>query len=62
MKEQCSKCNSRYCPEGYERASKRELISARDLYLKNRGNVMSAYGDDEVPESVVKQFPEIRGC
>lgn len=62
MKETCSKCNSKCCPEGYERASKRKLISARDLYLKNRGNVMSSYGGDEVPELVLKQLPEIREC
>jgi hypothetical protein len=62
MKEVCPKCNSKFCPEGYERASKLKLKSAKDLYLKSRGSVMSSYGDDEVPESLSKQLPEIKEC
>ena len=56
MTKECSKCNSRFCPEGYEqRASK-------DLYFKSRGNVMILYEGDEVPEWLSKQLPEIKEC
>ena len=62
-KGECPKCNSRFCPEGYEqRTSRHKLKSAKDLYLKSRGNVMSSYGGDEVPELVLKQLPEIKEC
>ena len=62
MKGECPKCNSKFCPEGYERASKSKLKAAKDLYLKSRGIVMSSYGADEVPESLSKQLPEIKEC
>lgn len=63
MKDECPKCNSKFCPEGYEqRTSKLKLRSAKDLYLKSRGNVMSSYGGDKVPEWVSKQLPEIKEC
>ena len=63
MTKECPKCNSRFCPEGYEqRASKFKLKSAKDLYLRSRGNVMILYEGDEVPEWLSKQLPEIKEC
>jgi hypothetical protein len=62
MRAVCAKCNSRFCPEGYEPNSKLKLKSAKDLYLKSRGSVMSAYGGDEMPEELLKQLPEVKEC
>jgi hypothetical protein len=62
MKELCPKCNSKFCPEGYERASNLKLRSARDFYLKSRGSVMSSYEGAEVPEGLPEQLPEIKEC
>ena len=63
MTSECPKCNSKFCPEGYEqRTGKLKLKSAKDLYLRSRSNVMSSYENDEVPEWLVKQLPEIKEC
>lgn len=62
IKERCPKCNSKFCPEGYERNSKLKLKSAKDLYHKSRNSVINSYGGDEVPERVSKQLPEIKEC
>ena len=62
MKGECPKCNSKFCPEGYERASKSKLKAAKDLYLKSRGIVMSSYGTNGVPEPLSKQLPDIKEC
>ena len=63
MTGECPKCNSKFCPEGYEqRTSKFKLKSAKDLYLKSRGNVLDLYEGDEVPEWVSKQLSEIKEC
>ncbi|GAB7334500.1 hypothetical protein MBLNU13_g06490t1 [Cladosporium sp. NU13] len=63
MTNECSKCNSRFCPEGYEqRTSKFKLKSAKDLYLKSRHIVMSLYEGDEVPEWLSQKLPGIKEC
>lgn len=63
MTNECPKCNSRFCPEGYEqRTSKLKLKSAKDLYLKSRNNVVSLYEGDEVPEWLLEKLPEIKEC
>jgi hypothetical protein len=62
MKDECPLCNSRFCEEGYLGTSKLKLKSAKDLYLRSRGSVLSLYGSDELPEGLSQQLPKITEC
>jgi hypothetical protein len=42
--------------------SKLKLKSAKDLYLRSRGSVLSLYGSDELPEGLSQQLPKITEC
>jgi hypothetical protein len=60
--EQCPACSSNFCMEGYKGTGKLKLKSAKDLYLKSRGTVVDVYDGAGLPESLLKQLPEIKSC
>jgi hypothetical protein len=62
LDEQCPACNSNFCSEGYKGTGKLKLKSAKDLYMKSRGTVADTYDGAELPESLLKQLPEIECC
>jgi hypothetical protein len=60
--DQCSKCNSNFCTNGFEGTGKLKLKTAKDLYLRTRGSVLAAHDAAELPGSLLKQLPEIKEC
>lgn len=62
MKEECPKCSSKFCPEGYLGTGKDKIRSAKEHYLKNRSGLLGCYEGGGLPEELSNQIPEIKEC